>query len=92
MKGSALQIPGSGCAVSLGFSQKNTDFDPITIEELTGIECEVDFVTIEQVDEPQETDKAIPDQPPVRGQPPAHPGCELKSALHIRHLRRRREQ
>ena len=31
----------------------------ITIEELTGIECEVDFVTIEQVDEPQkETDKS----------------------------------
>ena len=31
----------------------------ITIEELPGIECEVDFVTIEQVDEPQkETDKS----------------------------------
>ena len=65
----------------------------ITIEELTGIECEVDFVTIEQVDEPQkETDKSHLINPPVLGQPPAHPGCELKSALHIRHLRRRREQ
>lgn len=65
----------------------------ITIEELTGIECEVDFVTIEQVDEPQkETDKSHLSTARIRGQPPAHPGCELKSALHIRHLRRRRKQ
>lgn len=55
MKGSKLLILVPDVHFLGYIKKKYSLLIQITIEELTGIECEVEFVTIEQLEEPQET-------------------------------------
>ena len=92
MKGDTVQILVPDIHF-LGYMQKKYGFlITVAIAEITGIECSVDFITREQIKERRQKFLIISFSPAFRRGSAGDPERQLKSPVHLRHLRRGRQQ